>query len=1057
MPNRQMPPMFEESMTKWLSVIQASWTIDRASSRSLSPHNKHYGEELYALCILPSHGTHDVFAASSASVPFSCDNDYLKFLEAVFVVRSWGFCVQAMTSGPAAANTIRSLQLTSNEVASIVAALVDDAEAHMHARLALSPLPRVIRLCGKLGLNAKATLAVQYILLLHAGCHLPSVAVGSLSPSGVARMTNMSPMELFDFLRESNPLAAQGIVAFVDSRMKLPNASGEGRFKMTQEVVTALTGLQLGEEDLIKIEGTALAGILSEDHGPPHTPLASGSSFPTLGDKRAREAAPASSSDTDASDDASQPVVASDELVLPRQRISQLPYADDVAYMDDAFKLLTTLVKMRTAESDMKDEEDVYYNPKNKSEAQLRENLGKERVLRARMASRLAATHSAVKDPPTDDGPWQPRAEAVSAKLELCEFEKRVLWLLVGNVVSHDLIIAINGRYVMRGDGQREITVGYILFVLCDNLHQRIACRRYFGQSSALVRHGLVSVGISSLTGRSSYNTDLMDFCVDIDRKLVDYLMGLDTETAELVPGSRLYRPTVPLTNVVLPDDTQRQVLDAIKRFDLFVKCKQRCGFGEGMGAATGDGLTLLFYGPSGTGKTMLANAVACHLNKKVLLVNVQQLAADRGPELLKYLFREAKLNNAIIFFDECEQIFEKRETGGGMVASILAEFERFDGITILATNRAQVFDEAMNRRISVMVPFRLPDHQLRLRIWRNHVPRNLRVSSLVDFNAVAMEYELTGGLIRNAMTAAISAAVGRELCDNPELTQLDLVAGARSQLRGFFQAAGGGGTTASQYLTPQRNLRDLVVESRLAASLATIVSLIKARGTLFSQWGFNEDNQPDTQFVILMSGPAGTGKSLAAEGLALECGFNLRVVNCAELYLKEKDSDLAKVFDEARTLNAAVVFDCAEWLYQDSTSEKAQHLSQLIQYQASRYNRPVLLLATDNADASSSPIDPSLLRLRVSHHLTFRLPDRALRQKLWERSLPDVVPKEGSIDFALLSSTAASASTIQKACFACCAAAVMRRAAVTTEDLRRSLVGILEERSARRTGTGFL
>ncbi len=121
----------------------------------------------------------------------------------------------------------------------------------------------------------------------------------------------------------------------------------------------------------------------------------------------------------------------------------------------------------------------------------------------------------------------------------------------------------------------------------------------------------------------------------------------------------------------------------------------------------------------------MTANAVANYLGKKVLLVTVSALlekdltrvrshVADTQlcyspfacshffslQELLRFLFRESKIHNAVLFFDECESLFESRDNRPNVTLGLmLTEIEQYDGIILLATNRHQDMDEAMHRR----------------------------------------------------------------------------------------------------------------------------------------------------------------------------------------------------------------------------------------------------------------------------------------------------------------------------------------------------------------------
>ena len=126
--------------------------------------------------------------------------------------------------------------------------------------------------------------------------------------------------------------------------------------------------------------------------------------------------------------------------------------------------------------------------------------------------------------------------------------------------------------------------------------------------------------------------------------------------------------------------------------------------------------------------------------------------------ENFKFIFREAKINDAILFFDECEAIFESREKGSHQVNMLLTEIERYkklrnvqasyctidisrpsfslprhDGLIIMATNRPYDLDEAMHRRIMIAIEFRQPDHLLRKAIWESHIPEQMKMADDID------------------------------------------------------------------------------------------------------------------------------------------------------------------------------------------------------------------------------------------------------------------------------------------------------------------------------------
>jgi SpoVK/Ycf46/Vps4 family AAA+-type ATPase len=268
-----------------------------------------------------------------------------------------------------------------------------------------------------------------------------------------------------------------------------------------------------------------------------------------------------------------------------------------------------------------------------------------------------------------------------------------------------------------------------------------------------------------------------------------------------------------------------------------------------------GRGMSLLFYGASGTGKTMLANALATKLNRRMLLINFPSLGTNESGAIIKMIFREAKIHNAILFFDECESLFRSRDLGLGNVNMVLTELERHDGLSIMATNRPNDLDEAMYRRITLALEFRKPDHILREKIWRSLCPPKLSLSDDVDLAELALKYELTGGFIKNTWLSALSLSVTRD-GSSPVVTQSDLRKAAAYQLRGRLSMV-----DFDRRIVPTRGLDDVVVSDELRSSLGDIVNFGKAQSILYGQWGFSKQHGGSKGISALFHGPSGTGK----------------------------------------------------------------------------------------------------------------------------------------------------------------------------------------------------
>ena len=179
-----------------------------------------------------------------------------------------------------------------------------------------------------------------------------------------------------------------------------------------------------------------------------------------------------------------------------------------------------------------------------------------------------------------------------------------------------------------------------------------------------------------------------------------------------------------------------------------------------------GLGLSAMFLGPPGTGKTMAATLIAGRLGLDIYQIDVSKIVSKFIGETEKNLaqvFDAAEAGHAIILFDEADALFASRgEVKSSVdryanmeVNYLLQRLERFAGITILTTNLASSIDAAFKRRISFTVEFPLPEEPERERIWRAHIPARAEVSGETDFMWLAKRHVMSGGHIRNAVLRA--------------------------------------------------------------------------------------------------------------------------------------------------------------------------------------------------------------------------------------------------------------------------------------------------------------
>jgi SpoVK/Ycf46/Vps4 family AAA+-type ATPase len=247
--------------------------------------------------------------------------------------------------------------------------------------------------------------------------------------------------------------------------------------------------------------------------------------------------------------------------------------------------------------------------------------------------------------------------------------------------------------------------------------------------------------------------------------------------------------PRAGFDDLVLPETVFRQLHDIVAR----VRYRSRVlgEWGMRRSAGKGRGVTALFAGDSGTGKTLSAEVVAGALGLDLYVIDLATVIDKYIGETEKNLdriFREADRVNGVLLFDEADAIFGKRSEvhdahdryANVEVAYLLQRMERFDGIAILTTNLRANLDDAFLRRLDALVDFPTPDEPSRRLLWERHLPGHLLLDDEVDLDFLARAFDLPGGNIRNISVAAAFLAAAEDRL----ITMVDLIRATAREYR---------------------------------------------------------------------------------------------------------------------------------------------------------------------------------------------------------------------------------------------------------------------------------
>ena len=237
--------------------------------------------------------------------------------------------------------------------------------------------------------------------------------------------------------------------------------------------------------------------------------------------------------------------------------------------------------------------------------------------------------------------------------------------------------------------------------------------------------------------------------------------------------------------DLVVNDSVHQQ----IQQIKLWVKHQQTLLGEWGMKKHILPGFRTLFYGPSGTGKTLTAALIGKEFDRPVYRIDLSQVVSKYIGETeqnLEKIFNLAENKDWILLFDEADALFGKRTNtkssndryANQEVSYLLQRVERFNGLVILTSNFKNNIDDAFLRRFNSIVAFSKPTAEERIRLWVLALPKK----AIVEYPLIeklATHYELTGAQIISAIMHASLLALEE---GTMALSKEQLLLGVRSE-----------------------------------------------------------------------------------------------------------------------------------------------------------------------------------------------------------------------------------------------------------------------------------
>lgn len=231
----------------------------------------------------------------------------------------------------------------------------------------------------------------------------------------------------------------------------------------------------------------------------------------------------------------------------------------------------------------------------------------------------------------------------------------------------------------------------------------------------------------------------------------------------EFISMNKNRAKTITMNDVIIDDSRKDMVRAAVSQVENNQLIFEDWGFDEVF--EKGTAVALLFWGPPGTGKTMMCQAIANELGLNLKVIQSGEIwssepgAAERT---IKEYFQTAPKNKWLLLFDECDSLIaDRNEVGmilGAQINALLSSLENYTGVVGFTTNRLGTMDPAFERRVSVKVEFPFPDQPQRLKIWKQLIPKKAPIANDVDFIELS-HVPIAGGNIKNVVLNAARIA----------------------------------------------------------------------------------------------------------------------------------------------------------------------------------------------------------------------------------------------------------------------------------------------------------
>ncbi len=541
--------------------------------------------------------------------------------------------------------------------------------------------------------------------------------------------------------------------------------------------------------------------------------------------------------------------------------------------------------------------------------------------------------------PPPEDA-MTPLAMALGLTAEQVE----LLWCVVACSVDARLVPhleALGGAHARRG---LSPSVFAMLAELDDASVARLA--HWLSSPNPLVRYGLLSITEPASPAARAYVAS---------PRLISFLAGAEHDLA-------------PLRIVVAPDPRPGGEAGSLLHDE-----RQRATIAELRAALAKSGdAVLVLEGPSGSGRV---TAAACAFGGELIVLDCGKLAPGELADSLIALRRECLLRPALAVLANLDQLLgEQAREERRLVGELIDGFR--GGLVITTVGHGT---DLGSRRPVVRFGWDVGEVAVRAQLWTRAIA-DVGAAAASELTDLAHRYSCGPAAIRNAVTTAQLLHPERAVFDEPTLA-----AGLRHNIA---EKLGG----LARRVEVTQGWEDLVIADDIGDLISSLIARVRHSHQVLDRWGYRRKIARGAGVAALFSGPPGTGKTMVAGLIARELGLELYQVDLSKVtskWIGETEKNLSRVFDGAEEGHALLLFDEADSLFGQRSSEMKgandRYANLEVNYLLQRVEAfGGITILTTNLD---SVIDPALKR-RLASHIVFATPEEDERARLWERQI---------------------------------------------------------------------